>query len=125
MRGVLMLLRGLAGRCPACGRGKVFNSFYGLNSVCARCGNRFHIDGSPTVGAMIINMFITILIGFVAGILLVLWVPAEQLLWGLAGLLLVMALFSALFYRIARGLWVGITTLTGAYEGDERLAGEE
>ena len=113
MRGVMILLRGILGRCPACGRGQVFHSFYGLNSTCSMCGNRFHVDGSPTVGAMIITMFVTILLGFIGGILLVIMWP-EQVLWGLAGLLTGIAVSSGLFYRVARGLWVGITTLTGA-----------
>lgn len=110
------LMRGLFGRCPACGRGQIFNSFYGLNERCSYCKNRFHQDGSPTVGAMIINMFVTILLGFIGGIGLVLVVDVDSLMLALLALLVALGIFSSIFYRFARGLWVGITTLTGANE---------
>ena len=96
--------------------GRVFKGFYGLNAACATCGARFHQDGSPTVGAMIINMFVTILLGFIGGVVLVVSVSVDDLMLGLLAWLLMLTVFSAIFYRFARGLWVGITTLTGANE---------
>jgi uncharacterized protein (DUF983 family) len=110
------LARGFFGRCPACGRGRVFKGFYDLNATCASCAARFHHDGSPTVGAMIITMFITILLGFGGAIPLVISTTPDTLMLGLALWLVALTVFSAIFYRFARGLWVGITTLTGANE---------
>ena len=119
MRGLLTLMRPLWGRCPACGGGRVFKGFYALNAACDRCGARFHQDGSPTVGAMIINMFITMLLGFIGAIPLVIKTTPDTLMLALLGWLAGLALFSTVFYRFARGLWVGITTLTGANEEGE------
>ena len=116
LHGLLTLLRPLWGRCPTCGRGRVFKGFYALNAACERCGARFHQDGSPTVGAMIITMFITMLIGFIGAIPLVVNTPPDSLMLALLAGLAGLAAFSTVFYRFARGLWVGITTLTGANE---------
>jgi len=116
MRGILTLIRPLWGRCPACGRGRLFKGFYDLNTTCASCGARFHQDGSPTVGAMLINMFITMLLGFIGAIPLVINTTPDTLMLALLFWLVGLALFATVFYRFARGLWVGITTLTGANE---------
>jgi uncharacterized protein (DUF983 family) len=35
-------LRGLAGRCPACGRGALFSSFLKIADRCPRCGEEMH-----------------------------------------------------------------------------------
>ncbi|MBP8252146.1 MAG: DUF983 domain-containing protein [Herpetosiphon sp.] len=119
LRSLLVLLRGFFGRCPRCGKGRVFAGFYALNSTCSVCGTPFHHDGSPTVGAMIINMFVTILIGFIGAIPLVINTAPDQLMLAVALWLLVLIVFAVIFYRFARGLWVSITTLTGALEQDE------
>lgn len=34
----LPISRGLRGRCPACGEGKLFKGFLGLRSACDKCG---------------------------------------------------------------------------------------
>ena len=116
MRGIRTLLRGVFGHCLMCGRGRVFNSFYGLNPACSQCGAHFHQDGSPTVGAMIITMFVPILLGFSGGVVLVIAVGVDDVMLGLLAWLLILTVVSAIFYRFACGLWVGITTLPGANE---------
>src|SRR5512141_344128 len=34
----LPIARGLRGRCPACGKGRLFHGFLGLRPACERCG---------------------------------------------------------------------------------------
>ena len=34
----LPISRGLRGRCPACGQGKLFKGFLGLRAACDKCG---------------------------------------------------------------------------------------
>ena len=36
-----MLGRGLRGRCPVCGQGKLFNGFLSVAAACAECGTNF------------------------------------------------------------------------------------
>lgn len=36
------MLRGALGRCPACGRGKLFSRFVSVNTNCPHCGEALH-----------------------------------------------------------------------------------
>jgi uncharacterized protein (DUF983 family) len=36
------LKRGFLGRCPACGKGKLFRSYLKVNDHCPACGEEFH-----------------------------------------------------------------------------------
>ena len=36
------LWRGLRGRCPNCGRGRIFRAFLKVADACAKCGEEFH-----------------------------------------------------------------------------------
>lgn len=38
----LYLLRGMRGRCPACGEGKLFRAFVKVADRCSACGEDFH-----------------------------------------------------------------------------------
>ena len=44
------MLRGALGRCPACGKGKLFSGYLTVNQTCANCGEELHhhrADDSP------------------------------------------------------------------------------
>lgn len=41
-KGGLYLLRGLMGRCPACGEGHLFRAFVKVADACEKCGEPFH-----------------------------------------------------------------------------------
>jgi uncharacterized protein (DUF983 family) len=56
-RGLLrMVLRGFRRRCPRCGRGKAFASYFTLRERCPVCGYGFYREEGYWVGAMIINI---------------------------------------------------------------------
>jgi uncharacterized protein (DUF983 family) len=38
----LYLLRGMRGRCPACGKGRLFRAFVKVADRCTECGEDFH-----------------------------------------------------------------------------------
>lgn len=117
---LLALFRGFIGRCPLCGRGRLFRSYYKVRERCETCNVQFEPTSGQSTGGMAINLVMTILIGFVGGIFLVLYAP-ERLALGMLALLVVMAIFHLLFYRFARGLWLGIMVATGdlAHDRDE------
>jgi uncharacterized protein (DUF983 family) len=48
--------RGLRKRCPNCGQGKVFSSFFKLNTRCAVCGFRFEREPGYWTGAIAVNI---------------------------------------------------------------------
>jgi len=57
------ILRGLRGRCPRCGEGKVFTGFLGLRKACDHCGLDYGFadagDG-PAVFMILIGGFIVV-----------------------------------------------------------------
>lgn len=61
------LKRGLAGRCPHCGEGRIFTSYLKVAPACSRCGEAFHhhrADDAPPyltifiVGHVILPLFL-------------------------------------------------------------------
>ena len=48
--------RGLRKRCPSCGQGKVFSSFFRLNKNCSICGFRFEREPGYWTGAIAMNI---------------------------------------------------------------------
>ena len=54
---MLGLKRGLAGRCPECGEGKLYRKYLKVESVCARCGHdlaRYPADDGPAYFTILI-----------------------------------------------------------------------
>lgn len=48
--------RGLRKRCPNCGRGEVFSSFFRLNTRCSECGFVFEREPGYWTGAITMNI---------------------------------------------------------------------
>ena len=106
---------GLAGRCPQCGKGKLFQGFLGIRPCCEACGLDFAFadagDG-PAVFVILLAGFIVVGAGLLAEIRYapplwvhaVLWVPLV-LIVTLAPLRLLKGLLIALQYhhRAAEG----------------------
>ncbi|HBW52418.1 MAG TPA: DUF983 domain-containing protein [Herpetosiphon sp.] len=116
---LLMLWRGLGGRCPTCGYGHMFKTFFGLIEGCPACGLRFEGTGDQSTGAMGISLTITVALGF-AGALILVWQWPDHLILGTAGLIGVLSIFQLFCYRVSRGFWIGILAITGAIHEDER-----
>jgi uncharacterized protein (DUF983 family) len=53
--GWTLLWRALARRCPRCGRGAVFASYFRMNSRCSECGAVFWVDQGEWLGAFVID----------------------------------------------------------------------
>ena len=82
-RGVSLLatlLRGLRGRCPRCGRGRLFDRRYRLRAVCDECRLHFETLGADTWALMYLST--AGLTGVVVVAMLV--IRPESLLWGRA-----------------------------------------
>jgi uncharacterized protein (DUF983 family) len=112
-RAALSLLAGLALICPACLRGRMAASFFGIRPQCPHCGVQFERNAGEVTGGMAINMVLTSILGVVAVIYGVLFSGLDiNLVLGLITLGTVA--FGLLFHRHARGLWVGFLHATGA-----------
>ena len=88
------LWRGLTFRCPKCGEGKVFSSFFRMRDECAVCGLSFYPESGYYVGAMYLDYI------FTAGIFLVLFIPS-----------LFLPDFTRLSYMTKNLLWIGFAAL--------------
>ena len=107
--GDLPIGRGLRGRCPRCGEGRLFQGFLGLRPRCEHCGLDYSFadagDG-PAVFVILIGGFIVVFAALITEFLYqppywvhaVLWVPLI-LLVTLAPLRLIKGLLIALQYH--------------------------
>jgi len=80
------IMRGLCGRCPRCGEGRLFNGFLALAPRCERCGLDYSFADSadgPAFFVMFISGFIVVFAALAVEVLYrppfwlhaVLWVP--------------------------------------------------
>ena len=102
--------RGLRFRCPQCGEGRVFSSFFKMNDNCSVCGLSFYPESGYYAGAMYLDYMIS------AGIFLALFVPSlflptftrltymqKDLLWVIFGAILCLSMA-----RPSYSLWLAI-----------------
>lgn len=100
-------------RCPNCEMGDMFpNSLFKLTETCAYCDCRFERRSSEAIAASYLNVAVaefTSLIGFLT--LQILFEPpllVQLLIW-----IPYIMIFTAVFYRHARGVWIAIMFLFG------------
>jgi uncharacterized protein (DUF983 family) len=55
---VTALERGFVGRCPACGRGPMFDKFLRVASACEDCGEPFHHHRADDLPAYLVLLFV-------------------------------------------------------------------
>ena len=100
--------RGLRLRCPVCGVGRLFVTFWRMRDVCSECGVTYARE-AIWLGSMDINLTLSLLL--VLGALPFLpdmGLGRELLVLGAAAVLIPAALF-----RFVRGVWVSLLYLSG------------
>ncbi len=101
--------RGLRLRCPVCGKGKLFRTYFGMNDHCACCGVGFAREHGQWVGSLDINTFVTAFVLMIGVGFGPLWtVRTSLIVWCTAAVV-----FPILSFRFSRGLWTAIVHLTG------------
>lgn len=103
------LARGLRKRCPRCGDGKVFSSFFTMRSRCPVCGYSFEREEGYWTGAMIVNiaacevwffvLFVGVLIATLPGVA---WGPV------LVIALITNGLLPVVFYPHSKTIWMAL-----------------
>jgi uncharacterized protein (DUF983 family) len=98
--------RGFAGRCPACGEGRIFRKYLKVAEGCASCGEELHhhrADDAPPY-------FTILIVGHVLGALLLIgeerWPDLPMWMPIAAGLLLAIVMSLALLPRV-KGALIG------------------
>lgn len=66
----LLFVRALWLRCPVCGQGRIFRSWFKMYADCPHCGYHFEREEGYFTGAMALNLIATELLACVAIVLL-------------------------------------------------------
>lgn len=121
-----MLARGLARRCPICGSGGLFASWFKMRERCPGCGHRFEREEGFFLGAYVVNLAV---VEGLLGLLVV--VPTIVLAatrpgfnpWPVVAVGLVAAIVGPLaFYPFSRTIWVALDVMlrpSGTSEPDD------
>lgn len=105
----LAVRRGLCLRCPVCGKGKLFATWWRMNEECPRCGVRYSRESGFWLGSMDINLTLSLLIVLLPVIFLPeIGLARELFLFGSGAVVLPLLLF-----RPVRGLWTALVFLSG------------
>ena len=105
----VVILRGLRLRCPVCGQGKLFRTYFRMHESCSCCGVGFAREHGQWVGSLDINTFVVAFV-LMIGVAIA---PAWSLPLSLAifcGAAIVIPLVT---FRFSRGVWTAIVHLTG------------
>lgn len=104
-----LLRRGLTGRCPVCGGGRLFRRWFWIVDRCPRCDFGLEREQGEFIGAIGINTIVTfvILLPIVLGSF-VLSYP-DHLGTALAVTLVAALVLPVFFYPFSKTLWVAIS----------------
>ena len=104
------LIRGLRLKCPACGLGRLYQSFFRMRDECPCCGLVFAREQGYFIGAIYLNVIATESLIFAAylGLILARRINDQSTYTILFALAL---LLPVLFHRHARSLWLSLDHL--------------
>ena len=116
-----LLRRGLTRKCPNCGHGGIFDSWFKLKDRCPTCSYPFEREEGYWVSAIIVNTAVIeglFLIVFIAVVLAtapnIEWVPL--LVVGVV----MNVLFPIFFFPLSKTVWMGIDLYFHPLEAGER-----
>jgi len=110
-----MLGRGLVKRCPLCGSGDLFSSWFTMRERCPRCDHKFEREEGWFFGAYVVNLGVAegllLLLGVIPLIVLLASDP-DRSLWPFLTAGVVAAVGGPLlFYPFSRTTWAAIDLL--------------
>ena len=109
---VKVFLRGATRRCPRCGSGGVFKSWFKIRDRCPRCGLRLEREEGGFLGAMTLNYIVTAIV-WVA--VLVVWLIVDLPELHVAALMITSIVLAALvplvFWPFSKTIWASVEYL--------------
>lgn len=114
----ILLIRGLLLRCPLCGRGKLFSSWFRMHKQCGVCQETFEREPGYFLGSIYFNYGITSLIVAVAYPLFMFNKILEDRTLQAAALAFVL-LFPLWFFRYARSIWLAFDQYADPRTGEQ------
>ncbi len=113
--------RGAARRCPRCGSGDLFESWFRIRSRCPRCGLLLEREEGGFLGAMTVNYIVTAVVFLVV---MVVWLvrdlPDVQVLRLTVAAIGVTLVFPLLFWSFSKTIWAAVDFLV--YRTDPEYA---
>ena len=107
-----MLARGLLRRCPRCGSGRLFSTWFRIRERCPTCEYRFAREEGFWLGAYVINLAVTegllVLFGVVPAIALLAANPEASVLPVMVAGLVAAVLGPLAFHPFSRTVWVAV-----------------
>jgi len=102
-------VRGALRRCPRCGNGKLFLSWFRMKEACNRCGLLLEREEGGYLGAIAINYGVTGIV-FIALLVSVAWATLPAIpVWPLMGASVAVAVLVPLaFYPFSKTIWLAI-----------------
>jgi uncharacterized protein (DUF983 family) len=102
--------RGLRGRCPACGEGRMFRAFLKVADTCAHCGEELHhhrADDFPAYLVIVIvgHILVPIVLVVETEIAPAMWI--SMTLWPLTALVMALALLQPIKGAVVAIQWYG------------------
>ncbi|MDH5223381.1 MAG: DUF983 domain-containing protein [Actinomycetota bacterium] len=106
------LMRGLRKRCPRCGEGDTFRSWFSMRTSCPRCEWRFEKEEGGYLGAMVLNYLVAIGLWIVVLVVgLVLTVPDVPVLPLTIASVTVLVVVPLTFYPTSKTTWAAVEYL--------------
>ena len=104
------LWRGLRGRCPACGEGRIFRAFLKVNDACPHCGEELHhhrADDFPAYLVIIItgHILVPIVLAVETHIAPAIWISMS--LWPAVALAMTLGLLQPVKGAVVAIQWYG------------------
>jgi len=92
-------------KCPRCGKGALFHTFFRMFTHCTTCDLKFERESGYFIGAMYLNYGATVLIAFPSYFLFETF-TAIPFFVNLSIWALFSAVFPIFFYRYSKSLWL-------------------
>ena len=92
-------------KCPRCGNGALFQTYFKMFTRCTECALKFERESGYFIGAMYLNYGATVLIAFPSYFLLETF-TAIPFFVNLGVWSLFSAVFPIFFYRYSKSLWL-------------------
>jgi uncharacterized protein (DUF983 family) len=129
--GFTVFLRGATKRCPRCGSGRLFTSWFKIRDRCPRCGLRLEREEGGFLGAMTINYMVTALVWLAV---LVVWLVVDLPDLHVPALTItsiaIAALVPLFFWPFSKTIWASVDYLIyrtspdyGSREAADRASG--
>lgn len=112
--GRTLLLRALCRRCPRCGRGRVFRSYFKMNTQCSACGAVFWVDEGEWLGPFVLDYSCATAAAIIVWAAIELLAPqtGEAAELALLAAVVIASLFAS--FPWSRSLWTVFLYISGA-----------